>query len=103
MLDLDDSDSGSDSSLGGAALDSGDIGDAEGDALDIFKEDAALLGCGEDALSGIDGLFETELQTGQKREPIKVEENKKRRKLKNLPTFASVDDYVEMLEEDEVL
>jgi ribosome biogenesis protein MAK21 len=107
MLDLDDPDSVS-SSLSGAAVDSGDVEDAEfdeGDALDIFEEDDALLGSGEDAPSGIDGLFETKLQTRQKRDPSKDEESnkKKRRKLKNLPTFAAVEDYVEMLEEDEVL
>lgn len=99
MLDLDDSDAASsiadeeaedsDSNLGGS--------DVQVDSANEEEWDDASDG---------ENLFEKELQKAQSPdEGAEESRRQKRRRLKNLPTFASLDDYAEMLEneEDEVL
>ena len=47
-------------------------------------------------------LQSDEGKTAEKKDPEKGEKRSKRRRLKNLPTFASADDYAKMLgDEDE--
>ncbi len=74
------------------------------------EDDEALLNSEAELPSELEeaAFFERELQsnkrkTAEKEDPEKGEKrSKKRRRLKNLPTFASADDYAEMLgEEDE--
>jgi len=86
-----------------------DLEDAAGtdDSLGLEEDDdEALVGSDEQVPSDLEAAFEAELQTngtskallsgasdqGEKR-------STKRRRLKNLPTFASADDYAKMLEE----
>jgi ribosome biogenesis protein MAK21 len=65
--------------------------------------DRALVGSGVGE-SPMNELFNTELQKQQSGETAAVqteEISSKRRRLKNLPTFASVEDYAKILGEDE--
>lgn len=107
MLDLEDSDEAS--SLGGdeevdveedgeeaAATDSDD----GGVVLSGFSEDEDV-GSEDEVGSELDELFEKELQTAQPVEKTEETSRQKRRKLKSLPTFASAEDYAEMLDNDE--
>lgn len=77
----------------------------EDDELDLDDGDQALLGSDE-VPSDLDEAFEEEVQFNT-RKVVEVPEDgmkgkKKRQKLKNLPTFASADDYATMLDaEDE--
>jgi ribosome biogenesis protein MAK21 len=108
MLDLDD-DSDNSSIGGGVVIEESD----EEEELLSSEEDDASASVMEldekvdEADSDLDELFEKELQTGKSDEAktekdAKREERKsKRRKMKNLPTFASVDDYAQMLDNDE--
>lgn len=103
MLDLDDSDAAS--SIGDEDMEGGDS-ELEGsevpeDASQDAQDDAQW-----DDASDEDELFEKELQKAQSVDEGTEENRKqKKRRLKNLPTFASVEDYAEMLgnEEDEDL
>ena len=59
------------------------------------------VGSDDEVGSELDELFAKELETSQ---PVAKEEEtsrQKRRKLKSLPTFASVEDYAAMLDNDE--
>jgi ribosome biogenesis protein MAK21 len=96
MMDLDDSEA--DSSAGDFELGSEDEDVADLDEL----EDGGLPDDG-DSESEIEQLFEDELETGQAKEPEKDKETsrQRRKKLKSLPTFASVEDYADMLDNDE--
>ncbi|KAH0545000.1 hypothetical protein FGG08_000926 [Glutinoglossum americanum] len=79
----------------------GDAGEDVG--LDLGSEDDALIGSDEDVPSGLDDVFEKELQTNQ-HEVLAGNDNfrpQKRKKLRHLPTFASVDDYAEMLSDED--
>lgn len=118
----DDDDVGSeledmDSDDGGAVLDAGDgdgedaIGGAIDDDDDLDLEDGddgALLDSDDEVPSDLDKAFEAEVQVGKGQKAVALQEpqegetrGKKRRRMKNLPTFASADDYAKMLDEDE--
>ena len=91
------------------------LGDGEGEDLDDVQlsdgsfdldddDKEALLDSDEDApLEG--GDLEDKLQLSKSKRPTTPEAHEgrgaKRRRLKNLPTFASADDYAKMLDEDE--
>ena len=106
MLDLDDS--------GDASSDDGiDIESDDEKMVDVDGEDAASWedeeeeggGRGEDLGEDLDELFKNELQKVQEEEAGEEKDEEtsrqKRRRLKNLPTFASAEDYAEMLDNDE--
>ena len=108
MLDLDDSDL---ELSHDADIAEGDANDAwmeseesEAHGFSELDEEDILFGSRSDAPSEIDELFAKELQEGEHLDStakdVKSSRHKKRR-LKSLPTFASVDDYAEMLENDE--
>lgn len=80
-------------------------GDADEDVgLDLRSDDDELIGSDEDLPSDLGAIFEKEVQTNQKEGLVgnDILRPQKRKKLRHLPTFASVDDYAEMLaDEDE--
>lgn len=79
-------------------------GDAGLDVLDLGEEEGALLSSDDEAPSELDKMFKDEVQFGKEQLPSKADEekrSKKRRRLKNLPTFASADDYAKMLDDDD--
>jgi ribosome biogenesis protein MAK21 len=100
MLDLDDSDDSS-SGIGNIEVESGD--EAEGsvqlETVDMFRHND------EDPLSDMDELFRQELEYNNHVRVVPSEDkssNKdKRKRLKSLPTFASMEEYAKMLEDDE--
>ena len=108
MLDLEDSD-GSDAT---SALDNAEVDDKEDDeeetgsdsddgvVLSGFSEDEDV-GSKDDVGSELDELFEKELETAQPEHKDEETSRQKRRKLKSLPTFASVEDYAALLDNDE--
>ena len=106
MLDLEDSDE--DSSLGGVEEDDVEEDGEEDAASDSDDGGVVLSGFSEDVDAGsedeigseLDELFEKELETAQPEEKTKETSRQKKRKLKSLPTFASVEDYAEMLDND---
>ena len=111
MLDLEDSEEESDAESGGVDVESdgeaGDEGvifnDSEG-SVSAMDDEEALIGSDEDAPSEIDELFEKELEKGGQGEgekPKKETARDRKKKMKNLPTFASAEDYAEMLDNDE--
>ncbi|RDL42133.1 ARM repeat-containing protein [Venustampulla echinocandica] len=112
MLDLDDSDAEEVSDVDIESDDGGvqlmDV-DEDEDISDMAGSDASeafVSGSEADAASDDedeDALFSKELQTAQpeKDEDTKESSRKKRRKLKSLPTFASMEDYAEMLDNDD--
>ncbi|KAH0561948.1 hypothetical protein GP486_003344 [Trichoglossum hirsutum] len=79
--------------------------DADEDTgLDLRSDDDALIGSDEDIPSNLGAIFEKEVRTNQKEglADNDIVRPQKRKKLRHLPTFASVDDYAEMLaDEDE--
>ncbi|KAE9376794.1 CBF-domain-containing protein [Stipitochalara longipes BDJ] len=102
MMDLDESEAGS-------AASGFELGSDDEDAQDSSQsniretagfEDGGLFDDESDSGSEDEQLFANELLTGQKEEPEETTKQR-RKKLKNLPTFASVEDYAEMLENDE--
>lgn len=102
MLDLDESDMSTDD------LDADDEDDAaspaEVGAEDIVSEEQSDLAWESQPESDVDDLFSKELQTarlGEARNTGKENKKGKRRKLNSLPTFASVEDYAEMLDNEE--
>jgi ribosome biogenesis protein MAK21 len=105
MLDLDDSEA--ESSVSSFEVDGDNEGALEPDGpenggSDAY-EDGALFDEGGSG-SEIDQLFANELHTGHAEEPEEQGEEtsrQRRKKLKSLPTFASTEDYAEMLENDE--
>ncbi|KAL2067084.1 hypothetical protein VTL71DRAFT_1508 [Oculimacula yallundae] len=103
MLDLDDSDMGSD-------LDDMEVDMESEDGEGLEAEDADSGGSGDEDIeaddseagSDIDKLFAKELESVQPKETDKEETSKQRKKkFKSLPTFASAEDYAEMLDNDE--
>ena len=79
-------------------------GDAGLDVLDLGEEEEALLSSDDEAPSDFDKMFKDEVQFSKEQLPLKADEetrSKKRRRLKNLPTFASADDYAKMLDDDD--
>lgn len=105
MMDLDDSDaeSSDDLSEGGVEFNMEDD-DSVVEGSDGFED----LSEGEEDMAedsdGLDELFNKELQTGQakKSDDAGAETSRqKKRRMKGLPTFASAEDYAEMLDNDE--
>lgn len=103
MLDLDDSDAE-------LSVDDSDIEEIDDDKVDVEGSDISsseIFGEEDDAIAGSASeeadLFAKEVQTAQNELEPKDEDSKKsrRKKLKSLPTFASADDYAEMLDNDE--
>lgn len=81
-----------------------DRGEAVEDLLDLEDEDdEALLDSDDEVPDGLDEAFANE-DVSSKREhvatPQKEKRSNKRRRLKNLPTFASAEDYAKMLEDE---
>ncbi|KAI9644452.1 RNA-binding ribosome biosynthesis protein mak21 [Ciborinia camelliae] len=116
-LDMDDFDMSEDDSEGGVDIEGSDeevdiegededddMQDAEeDDGEGIFsEEDDDLKGSDDEAGSDMDALFEAELQRAKspEQEEKKETSRSKKRKLKNLPTFASAEDYAAMLDND---
>ena len=96
----------------GSAVDGGDAENIEMgedteidvEAFDLGDDDDALLSSNDEAPSDLNMAFNDEVQSGKEQLPSKAgceKRSKKRRRLKNLPTFASADDYAKMLDEDE--
>ena len=78
-------------------------GDIDPEAMELGDDDEALLGSDDDAPSDLDKAFVDEVQFGTGQTPLDVPDEKrtkKRRRIKNLPTFASADDYAMMLDDD---
>ena len=77
------------------------LGDEDDEAL--FDSEAEVSSEAEEAASFRRELQSNKRKTAEKEDPEKGEKrSKKRRRLKNLPTFASADDYAKMLgDEDE--
>ena len=74
------------------------------EVIDFGEEDDALLGSDEEVDSGLDEAFNGEVQLSSEKalaKPVEEKRGKKRRRLKNLPTFASAEDYAAMLEEND--
>jgi ribosome biogenesis protein MAK21 len=101
MLDLDELDAAS--STGDSEIDQADGElDFEGrkpDASNAPGED--LSGSDSEIGAEIDELFAKELQTTQLAEEDEEGSRAKRRRLRGLPTFASVEEYAEMLDNDD--
>ena len=103
--DLEDADEGShfdkEDNEAGAAGGTDDSLALEGD------DDEALLDSDEEVPSDLEADFKVEAQMSGAAKPVSEitdqgeKRSNKKRKLKNLPTFASVDDYASMLDEDE--
>ncbi|KAL9607211.1 MAG: hypothetical protein Q9167_007851 [Letrouitia subvulpina] len=80
-----------------------EVDESDHQAMDLGEDDEALLGSDEDLPSGLEKAFEREAKaseaaarrsgTGKRRD---------KRKLRNLPTFASAEEYAEMIGDDEV-
>lgn len=103
MLDLDDSDAESDSAdeIEEDGEDEGVIfNDSEGSVSAMDDEDD-LIDSEEDAPEEIDELFEKELEKGKGSADKPETSREKKRKMKSLPTFASAEDYAEMLDNDD--
>ncbi|KAL8851282.1 MAG: hypothetical protein Q9221_003812 [Calogaya cf. arnoldii] len=87
-----------------AVADGGDGVRLDDDGIPDFAEDdddESLLGSEDDVPMKLQAAFEKEVQaTEQKGNRRNKEKKEKRMKLKHLPTFASVEDYEEMLGED---
>ena len=84
-----------------------DNDDGDNASLDFGEDDdEALLGSDDEVPSDLDKAFKQEVRFNNPKPDSAEEEgrsakNAKRRRLKNLPTFADADDYAKMLEGDE--
>jgi len=81
-----------------------DTSDNDGEEGLDFDDDDALLGSDDEVPIDLNEAFESEVQFAT--EKVEATTNgekagKKRRRLKNLPTFASVEDYAAMLDGDD--
>ena len=108
-MDMNDDESASEPDEGGVQWEkespgAGDVDDESEEALfDDDDEDGALLGSDDEVPSDLEKAFHDEVKLGGERQselPEESKRGKKRRKLKNLPTFASADDYAEMIGDD---
>jgi ribosome biogenesis protein MAK21 len=97
MLELDDSSGGS------SDTNESEIEAENDEVADTGDFDEVSMGSEQEDESNMDELFSKELQTrhlGDASAEQKEESRIRRRRLKNLPTFASIEDYAEMLGED---
>ncbi|KAL2042872.1 hypothetical protein N7G274_004632 [Stereocaulon virgatum] len=93
---------------GGDEINGLEAGDVDVRSLDLGDEDdEALFDSDDEVPSDLEQVFEEEVQGGRKNGAAAVpaaeqgEKRSKRRRLKNLPTFASAEDYAKMLDEDD--
>jgi len=105
MLDLDDSDaevSVEDSDLGKIYDEDVEVEGSDIAGLDLSVEENGSV-AGLDSDEEVDELFANEVEVAQDKPEGKDEDSRKsrRKKLRSLPTFASADDYAEMLNNDE--
>jgi len=73
------------------------------DMLDLESGDEGMLGDDDDVpydFAALDGITRNEDEQDEDDEKDKKGGNKKRRKLKQLPTFASAEDYAKMLDDE---
>jgi len=102
MLDLENSE---ESSVGSAALieDQEESELSDEDASHDWEAAETFFDEGDDVASDVDELFSKELQSTQADATSEEQSGRKnkKKKLKNLPTFASMEDYAEMIGEDE--
>ena len=78
--------------------------EADGGMLNIEEDEDAMIGSDDDIPGGLDKTFQEEVQFNQhpsEQDNSNKGRRAKRRKLKNLPTFASADDYAKMLDDDD--
>ncbi len=83
-------------------METGEDADIDPEVLDLGDHEA-LLSSDDEVPSDLDKAFRDEVQFGKEQlpsEPAEEKRSKKRRRLKNLPTFASADDYAKMLDDD---
>jgi len=105
MLDLDDSEA--ESSAGGFEVDSDNENALDPDGSKMGGSDASEAGVlfdEGDAGSEVDQLFANEFQADHAEgleERAEETSRQRRKKLKSLPTFASVEDYAEMLDNND--
>ena len=81
-----------------------DMSDDEGEERLDFDDDDALLDSDDEVPNDLDEAFESELQFAKEKAATTTDgekTGKKRRRLKNLPTFASMEDYAAMLGDDD--
>ena len=87
-----------------------DLSDDDDDAaMDFGEDNDAILASDDEIASDLDEAFKAEMQVGSSAkadasslgQEEESKRGKKRRRLKNLPTFASVDDYAVMLGGDD--
>lgn len=103
MLDLDESDAGSESDDVDMESDGGVDLEAEHTDSDASEGEDVVAG-EDDSGSDIDDLFAKELETErppQSDEKAGETSRQRKKKFKSLPTFASAEDYAEMLDNDE--
>lgn len=102
MLDLDDSDLSVDDLEDESEEDASVSQEARDEESESDEIDEDLIS-GSDVEADVDDLFERELRPRtEKPGNADIQSSKeKRRKLKSLPTFASAEDYAEMLDNDE--
>jgi len=90
--------------VGEAAMeDDESLGDDDEDGI-TFDDEDALLGSDEELPSDLDEVMEDKVQPAAAMNaaaPDSEDRRKRRKRLKNLPTFASADDYAAMLEGEE--
>ncbi|MCJ1475998.1 hypothetical protein MMC13_004662 [Lambiella insularis] len=94
-----DEDEGKEPALSNGASDQ----DGEDEDLDFGDDDEALIGSDAEVPSDLDEAFKDELQFATENAAATSngeKAGKKRKRLKNLPTFASVEDYAAMLDEE---
>lgn len=103
MIDLESEMGDSDGDPIGAVSEDEDV---ESDNFDGFDEDDAdVFGSDEEIPSDLDAAFAKELEMASQPTEVKDRKGEKRserkKRLKNLPTFASVEDYATILEDEE--
>lgn len=108
-----DDESASEPDEGGISWEKGsaEAGDMDGESDGVLFDDddddsdgEAVLGSDEEVPSDIEKAFNEESKPGEGTPPAASEESKrskKRRKVKNLPTFALADDYADMIGDDD--
>ena len=84
--------------------DMGEDFEMDAEVFDLGDDDDALLSSNDEAPSDLEKAFSDEVQYG-KEQPLWIttdeKRSKKRRRLKNLPTFASANDYAKMLDDND--
>lgn len=79
--------------------------DANSEMMDFEDDDGALLNSDDEVPSNLNKAFNSEQvqfnSTKTSKAPEESKRGEKRRKVKNLPTFASAEDYAAMLDDDD--